>query len=442
MKIKNKLDSQKSRVIAMLFSIIPGFVFSVCLSASNSDLSIESTKQQLIQSKNSAYQWINTQTIFSLDGETDDAFGQSIAVSGTQALVGAVRDDANGINSGSVYYYEFNGINWVEKQMLTASDGALGDAFGIDVSMKGNWAVIGAYKDRDGQFIELGSAYIFEFTGSIWEERQKIRGSGVNTLDRFGQAVLMLDNMALVSTVNEDQSRGVVYVFTYDGNVWSEVQSIQTNDLDLNTKLGISLSAENNRLAIGSNATDEKGVQTGAVFMFEYIENMWVETQKVLPEDRSHNMGFGQSVDLKGDQLIIGSSNDSSTGFTFEGSAYVFEWNGLNWEQVKKLNASDGTLFDHFGSSVSQYGNRIIIASSKDDGGGCVSGAVYEFEFENDEWTEKGQLQRKVSTNCDRYGYRTVLTENQVLVSAINDGAGTVLFFDGNELIYKSSFED
>ncbi|MCZ6736085.1 MAG: FG-GAP repeat protein, partial [Planctomycetota bacterium] len=35
------------------------------------------------------------------DGETDDEFGRSVAISGATAIVGAYADDDNGVNSGS-----------------------------------------------------------------------------------------------------------------------------------------------------------------------------------------------------------------------------------------------------------------------------------------------------------------------------------------------------
>ena len=58
------------------------------------------------------------------DGAADDWFGYAVSVSGDVALVGAVEDDDNGVDSGSAYVFRWNGSNWVQEQKLLASDGA------------------------------------------------------------------------------------------------------------------------------------------------------------------------------------------------------------------------------------------------------------------------------------------------------------------------------
>ena len=56
-------------------------------------------------------------------------------------------------------YVRSNGV-WSEQQKLTASDGAQSDFFGTSVSISGDTAVIGAYRDDDNGS-ESGSAYVY-----------------------------------------------------------------------------------------------------------------------------------------------------------------------------------------------------------------------------------------------------------------------------------------
>ena len=56
--------------------------------------------------------------------------------------------------------------NWIEMQKLLASDGEANDEFGLSVSISGDTALIGAFKDSDnGQY--SGSAYVFIRTSNI-----------------------------------------------------------------------------------------------------------------------------------------------------------------------------------------------------------------------------------------------------------------------------------
>ena len=66
------------------------------------------------------------------DGAAEDDFGQSVAISGEKAVLGAVGDDDNGSFCGSAYIFRFDSGTgtWIEEAKLLASDGEAGDCFG------------------------------------------------------------------------------------------------------------------------------------------------------------------------------------------------------------------------------------------------------------------------------------------------------------------------
>src|SRR5690606_29767164 len=86
--------------------------------------------------------------VLAYDRAVGDQFGTSVSRSGNSALVGALRDDDNGADSGSAYLYQYDPSSgtWMETK-LTASDGAADDLFGISVSLSGNRALVGAPRD-------------------------------------------------------------------------------------------------------------------------------------------------------------------------------------------------------------------------------------------------------------------------------------------------------
>jgi hypothetical protein len=95
------------------------------------------------------------------DGAADDAFGGSVSISGDVALVGASGDDDNGSSSGSAYVFRWNGSSWEQEQKLLASDGDANDRFGFSVSISGDVALVGASGD-DENGDSSGSAYLFQ----------------------------------------------------------------------------------------------------------------------------------------------------------------------------------------------------------------------------------------------------------------------------------------
>ncbi|MDG2423998.1 MAG: hypothetical protein P8M22_08470 [Phycisphaerales bacterium] len=111
--------------------------------------------------------WLETAKLLASDGAGGDWFGISVAISGTTALVGAFWDDDNGEKSGSAYIFEQQEDGfWLETAKLIASDGASDDQFGDSVATSGTTAMIGAYRDDDNG-TDSGSAYMFAVVNGI-----------------------------------------------------------------------------------------------------------------------------------------------------------------------------------------------------------------------------------------------------------------------------------
>ena len=129
------------------------------------------------------------------DAMGGDYFGQSVAISGNYAIVGAQADDDIGDNSGSAYI--FNVTTGTEIHKLVADDAAWGDNFGVSVAIDGNYAIVGAsYDDDKGS--NSGSAYIFNVTTGTQLHKLIDSNGGVNY--RFGGSVAISGNYAIVGS--------------------------------------------------------------------------------------------------------------------------------------------------------------------------------------------------------------------------------------------------
>jgi len=74
--------------------------------------------------------------------------------------VGAYVDVVFGCISGSAYVFVRSGTDWTQQEKYTADDGAANDEFGNSVAISGDYAIVGAHQDDD-QGDNSGSAYIF-----------------------------------------------------------------------------------------------------------------------------------------------------------------------------------------------------------------------------------------------------------------------------------------
>jgi len=151
----------------------------------------------------------------------DDYFGSSVAISGNYAIVGAIEDDASGINSGKAYIFEVSTGNLLHTlNNPNPYSTSAGDAFGKYVDISGNYAIVGAYQEDDAG-TDSGKVYIYDVTtGTLLRTLNNPNAYGTSSSDYFGSAVAISGNYAIVSAYIEDDAgvtnSGKAYIFNLD----------------------------------------------------------------------------------------------------------------------------------------------------------------------------------------------------------------------------------
>lgn len=106
--------------------------------------------------------WVQVDVLRPEDTDADDRFGQSVALDGDFAVIGAPRTDDDGPQSGSAYIFQRVGGSWIEVTELHASDAEAGELFGWSVAIQGNLVVIGATSgDSDTEEL-VGAVHVFD----------------------------------------------------------------------------------------------------------------------------------------------------------------------------------------------------------------------------------------------------------------------------------------
>ena len=108
----------------------------------------------------------------------------------------------------------------------------------------------------------------------------------------------------------------------------------------------------------------EGNLDSGSVYIFRNEEGVWKEIQRLRGVDE---VGFGQSVTMKGNRLIVGSSGNNSNGIEYTGSAYIFENMDGVWTKIQRLEASDGREEDFFGFTLATEGDNIVVGALAND---------------------------------------------------------------------------
>ncbi len=318
---------------------------------------------------------------------------------------------------------EANSLSLPLDTKFVASDGMANDRFGSSVSLSGNTALVGAPADDDlGE--DSGSAYVFVRSGNTWVQQAKLIASDGAPMDFFGGAVSLSGNTALVGAMGHDDKgmeSGSVYVFVRSGNTWTEQAELLANDevaLDL---FGVSVALSGDRALVAAGAGDGNDFDTGAAYVFVRNGTTWTQEAKLWANDGEFGDGFGGAVSLSENTALVGSF----------GSAYVFVRDGSTWTQQALLGASDPTD-QYFGSSVFLDGDTALVGSPFHNAQGESSGSAYVFVRSGSAWTEQAKLLASDGTAQDRFGSSVSLEGNTALVGATfadNTPAGAAYVF-------------
>ena len=311
--------------------------------------------------------WTEVAKLMAPDRSHDDIFGFSVSIDGDYAIVGKPFDDHTGTDYGSAYVFHRIGDSWEQEAKLVAEDGGTSDYFGNSVAIGGNYAIIGAPFDDD-KGDDSGSAYIFERSGSAWSQVAKLLAGDGSAGDNFGSSVSISGDDALVGApryvYEGDSDAGAMYAFKGSGSTWIENGPLINPGGAAGDQFGWSVAVNGNFALGGAHSYDEGTglANCGAARLFEEVTDtgIWgTITGNWLASDAEASDQFGESVSISDDYAVVGSLKY----FNNAGTAYVFYAEDHdNWLEFEKLVASDGSKWG-FGSAVSLSGRYAIVGA-------------------------------------------------------------------------------
>ncbi|WP_167527983.1 Ig-like domain-containing protein [Desulfosarcina alkanivorans] len=304
------------------------------------------------------------------DGLADDHFGSTVAIDGDYAVVGA----PNSGDTGAVYVFRKQGATWVEQCKLTAGDGARYDHFGTAVSISGDMVVVGAPGENDNH----GAVYVFRHDGSTWAHQAKLIAGDGGAYDHFGTCLSLDGDTLVVGAPDHNGGSGAAYVYTIQGNTWSETIKLAAGEDVLEGHFGTSVSTIGDLLAVGSPSVDNL---KGAVFIFRRVGSAWEEDARLASGSATRWERFGTSVSIDGKYAIVG--NSGLWEAMVDGAAYIFMHDGTAWVEQTKISSSSVGAGESFGQSVYLKGDMAAVGQPKVWNDAC---AVYLFQRSGSQW--------------------------------------------------------
>ncbi len=370
-----------------------------------------------------------------LDVENDDFgpndFGRAVAIDGDTVVVGApTRNALQGHESGSAYVFR-RGDAWANPIRLTASDAdadyQYDEHFGSAVAVAGDTLAMGApTADDPARGDNAGAVYIFARSGDGWIEQSKLVANDAAPSGEFGSVLAMSGDTLAVANGRGAQA---VYIFRRNGATWAQQAKLILDDNPDGSYFSTALALSGETLAIGAVTFGGGGAGSNGVYLFQRDRAAWSQQAQLVADDVAFNTGFGVSVAFDGNTLVIGAPGDSDAGLV-AGAAYLFRRDGDTWIAHGKLTAGDATAMDGFGSSVALQGDFLVVGAGGDDDSGFLGGSAYVFRRSGSEWIDQLKLIASDEALGAFFGSVAAVSGNTIVIGAPSEYGHAAYVYD------------
>lgn len=319
--------------------------------------------------------------IFNPNPNPDDKFGNSVAINsvGDRILIGAQGKDDEANDAGRVYFADLDG-NIIKT--ITNPNPVAGDAYGYSVALTDTRAIVGTKYYDDVLADDAGKVHILSGTGpvSMLGIEEKVYTNPDVTFQRyFGSALSAKGNFVVVgapsyevSDTVSDSYRGCVTLHDMslpgDSFLWKVDNPNWIGTTNTNDSFGYSVALANDFVVVGAptDASTDQPValdNSGAVYVLRKDTGA-IEWHLANPNDNatSENDKFGFSVAADGDIAVVGAPGETTPGSTsYSGIAYVY--NVRTGELLFTIENPDPGATAQFGYSVAIQSNTIIIGA-------------------------------------------------------------------------------
>lgn len=366
------------------------------------------------------------ETLVTLPASANASAGNGIATDGNWTAVGAPFYSGAVSSSGAVSMFRRDETTWSLHTVLTADDPSGFDHFGTKVSMSGDWLAVGApFEDQAGS--SAGAVYMFRLEDGMWSQQAKLVGSDVDASDHFGAAVDIRGDFLAVGAPEKNDgtpAMGAAYVFRLVNGSWTQDAKLSPGPLDSSDRFGFSVAVDGERVYVGAPGDDDRDLDAGAAYYFERQLGSWIMEQKIVMSDGFIDDQFGWSMDLEDNLLVVGVPHDDDHVFS-SGTAFIFFYDGMQWNEEQKLVPADSHITDFFAYSVSLSGDYVLTGCPMDDDNGTQSGSAYVFRRNpGGTWTEESKYLANDTITEDNLGQSVSLAGPYAAVGAIGaDGS-------------------
>ena len=190
-------------------------------------------------------------------------FGFSVSIDNNIVAAGATLEDGIDFQTGAAHI--FDATTGVELAKLMANDGEFQDLFGFSIAISNGIVAVGAPQDTENGILS-GSAYLFD--ANTGEQLHKLIPNDGIKFQQFGFSIAIENGLAVVGAWDNDLGVNSGSVYVFDVNTGLQIAKLLASDGTFNDRLGTSLAINNGIVAAGAYFDAPNHVQSGSAYVF------------------------------------------------------------------------------------------------------------------------------------------------------------------------------
>ena len=309
--------------------------------------------------------------------EIHDNFGTSVAIEGDVAVVGA-PDYAYSSFSGTGRAWVFRRVAgvWTLEQELVPTGAYWDNSCGGTVDISASRIVV---NNRKRQTVS-----VFEQVAGTWTEVTTITAP-IGTYYFGASVVLQGDRMAITApwqTVNGLQLAGVVYIYERSGSAWNQVQAVTESIPSDENYFGSTIAMDGDVLMVGIPIDDYENVTwAGTIEIFRRVAGSFQFEVSLNPSNPTYLAHFGDRIAVEGNRILTASTYDGASGTAYGGAAYLYEWDGVDWIGGQPFHPVPIQPHHGFGVTCMLQGDEAFVSTWEDYAGWSSVGGMQVWDL-------------------------------------------------------------
>jgi hypothetical protein len=230
---------------------------------------------------------------------------------------------------------------------------------------------------------------------------------------------------------------GSVWVYRFNGAIWTPEAVLRAADGLPGDGFGRSVAVFRDVIVVGAPIASGNG----AAYLFRHDGRTWTEEARFLASDGQPDDGFGRCVAVSHGVVVVGAPWTNRPPEFGAGTVYVYRHHGGGWRETILLPSSSPPRFGsrHFGKSVAASDGLIVAGASGDASVAFAAGVAHVFRHDGATWFEEDKLIASDARERDDFGSSLALSDDLLVVGAtegdgreVDAGAAYVYVHDGS----------